>query len=225
MPCPSQFTLCREKWADMTPTESGRLCARCDRELIDFTEMSEPEIRAYHAASPGTCGLYSLSQFHKPGSRLAAAAAAVAIGLIPPTAAHAVLQTPVTGDRPSVVEPVDSILVAGTVVDAATNRPVHGAQVMAAGTMVGSLTDQNGQFRFFLRTPVPLPLHLRAQLIGYATEDAYVTATDSLGTVNFAMSQVMIGIVGIIVVGEQRPPAPRAKPSFWRRLWRALGGN
>jgi hypothetical protein len=111
------------------------------------------------------------------------------------------------------------------VIDAATNRPIHGAHVLAAGTIVGSLTDQDGRFRFFLRTPVPLPLHLRAQLIGYATEDAYVTATDSLGTVNFAMSQVMIGIVGIIVVGEQRPLPPTAKPSFWRRLWRALGGN
>jgi hypothetical protein len=225
MPCPSQFTLCHEKWTDMRPTESGRLCARCNRELIDFTGMSEGEIRAYHLRNPDTCGLYALTQFHRPRSRLAAAAAAAAIGLIPPTAAHSVLQAPVTGATQPVVAPVDSILVAGSVVDSATNQPMSGVQVQVMDTPFASLTDQNGHFRFFVRGRVATPMRVQAQSVGYATRDAYVTSSDSLANLHFAMSQTIIGIVGIVVVGDTLPSAPQAKPSFWRRIWRALGGN
>lgn len=224
MPCPSQFTLCHERWADMKPTECGRLCAKCDRELVDFTAMSEDGIRAYHMRNPGTCGLYSLSQFHKSGSRLAAAAAAAAIGLIAPAPAHSALQAPSSGMTQSIVEPADSLVVTGTVVDSVTSEPMIGALVVATGTAFSSVTDQNGQFRLVVRDPIAFPIRLQAQSIGYATTEAYVSA-DSLRHISFAMSPVMIGIVGIVVTGETRPSAPKETPSFWQRLWRALGGN
>jgi hypothetical protein len=225
MPCPSQFTLCHEKWAHMTPTERGRLCARCNKELIDFTGMSEAEIHAYHSRNPGTCGFYSLSQFHKPAWRLTAAAAAAAIGLTVPTLAHAALQAPASGITQSAIEPADSVVVKGIVVDSATNQPIAGAQVVIIGTTLGSITDYNGQFRFIVRNPITLPIRLKAQRIGYRDKETSVTVTDSLANLKFVLSQTFVGIVGIVVVGEPQRIVPKEKPSFWRRLWRALGGK
>ncbi len=34
---------CHENWDAMTPSEQGRHCASCDKEVVDFTSMSETE--------------------------------------------------------------------------------------------------------------------------------------------------------------------------------------
>lgn len=222
MPHPSEFTLCREKWADMRPTDRGRVCARCARELVDFTSMSEDEIRAHHLRSPGTCGLYSLSQFHRPGSRLTAAAAAATIGLIGPTIALANTEPPPAAVPRAVSSPVDSVVMNGMVLDSATSRPISGALVVLLGTNLGVLTDQSGYFKLAVQRPLTLPLRLRAQSIGYASRDIQVTSSDSLPDLTFVLPQVMIGIVGIVVVAESEPPVPEVKLSIWRRIWRAI---
>jgi carboxypeptidase-like protein len=227
MPCPSQFTLCHEKWAEMTPTARGRLCAKCDRELIDFTAMSEDEISAYHLRNPGTCGLYSLSQFHKPASRLAAAAAAAAIGLTAPAIAHAAVPAPEPGPdvRQPQVEPADSIVVTGTVVDSATNQPIVGAQVFVKGTRLGAITDADGRFRFVVRSAMTFPLRLQAQVIGYTSSELLVTTADSLADMQFVLSQVFIGIRGLIVTGVPLTPTSEARPSFTGSSIRYGGPN
>ena len=209
----------------MKPSEHGRLCAKCDRQLIDFTRMSEDEIRAFHLRNPGTCGLYSLSQFHLPGSQLAAAAAAAAIGLAAPAVVHAEPKPPMSEMVQSQVAPADSVLVMGTVVDSATNQPIAGAQVMAIGTRFGAITDSSGQFRFFVRVPIRLPMRLRALMIGYSAQEAAVVTADSVTTVKFVLSPAFVGIRELVVVGPAVPAVPRDKPSFWRRLWRFLGGR
>jgi hypothetical protein len=146
------------------------------------------------------------------------------MGLAAPAIVHAALQPPTSGIMQSQVAPADTVLVMGTVVDSATNQPIAGAQVMAIGTRFGAITDSNGQFRFFVRVPITLPMRLQAQVIGYTAREAAVTTADSLSTVKFVLSQAMVGIVGVVVEGV-RPAIPKNKPSFWRRLWRFLGGR
>ena len=55
---------CREDWQQMTPTERGRHCASCDREVIDFTQASAAELAAARAASADgrLCGHFRLTQ-------------------------------------------------------------------------------------------------------------------------------------------------------------------
>jgi hypothetical protein len=225
MPCPSRFTVCHEQWSEMTPVERGRLCAKCDKVLIDFSEMTEAEIRAYHLQHPGTCGFYSLSQFHRPGSRLAAAAAAAALGLTMPTMLEATMQEPTPGVVSADVAPIDTVVVKGSVIDSASNHPIVGAQVALVGTRIGAITDNFGQYRFVMRSPVTLPLRVHAQYIGYQTRVTTVTSVDSLASLDFALGQSFVGIVGLEIIGETRPLVPQRKPSFWRRLWQKLGGG
>ncbi|MGH7460930.1 MAG: carboxypeptidase-like regulatory domain-containing protein [Longimicrobiales bacterium] len=230
MPCPSQFTLCHEKWSDMTPQGRGRLCAKCDKVLIDFTGMSEEEIRAFHGRNPGTCGIYTLSQFHKPASQVAAAAAAAVIGLAVPEFAQAVLQEPTAEFRQTQIEPADSVVVKGTVVDSTTNQPIAGAMITVTGTRLGTITDSNGEFRIVVRSAITFPIRIQAQVIGYTSKEASVSSADGLANMKFALTQTIVEIVGIVVTGQGHARqtgklAPIAKPSILRRLVRTIGGK
>jgi hypothetical protein len=42
---------CDENWGDMTPTEKGRFCASCCKQVIDFTNMSDSQLAAFFRKS------------------------------------------------------------------------------------------------------------------------------------------------------------------------------
>ena len=49
---------CHEKWDDMSPTEKGRHCAKCEKEVTDFSRMTSYEIvRTFHD-NPNVCGRF-----------------------------------------------------------------------------------------------------------------------------------------------------------------------
>lgn len=61
---------CSEAWARMTPTEQGRYCARCNRQVIDFTHASQDAVaQARATAADGRlCGRFRVKQL-APESR------------------------------------------------------------------------------------------------------------------------------------------------------------
>ncbi|HXG98471.1 MAG TPA: SusC/RagA family TonB-linked outer membrane protein [Gemmatimonadales bacterium] len=89
--------------------------------------------------------------------------------------------------------------VKGTVVDAATQRPLDGAQISVLGTELGTLTNAAGQYQF----NVPLgQIVLRIRHVGYGSSNKTVTVTpDAPVTVDFAMPQVAIGLDAVVVTG------------------------
>jgi hypothetical protein len=40
-------TPCHENWEQMTPTEQGRFCGSCQKQVIDFTQMTDQQLVAY----------------------------------------------------------------------------------------------------------------------------------------------------------------------------------
>ena len=89
--------------------------------------------------------------------------------------------------------------VKGTVTDAATQRPLDGAQISVVGTDLGTLTNTAGQFQF----NVPLgQVILRIRRVGYGSSNKVVTVTpDAPVTADFAMPQVAIGLDAVVVTG------------------------
>lgn len=68
---------CHESWNKMTPAELGRFCASCQKQVIDFTVMTDAEIFSYFQQSAGnTCGRFFNKQLQrevaltKPGRAL-----------------------------------------------------------------------------------------------------------------------------------------------------------
>lgn len=55
---------CSANWNEMTPHEKGRFCGLCNLTVVDFTQMSEKEIKEYFTCHYGqkTCGRFLASQ-------------------------------------------------------------------------------------------------------------------------------------------------------------------
>ena len=59
-------TPCHESWDAMTPAGDGRHCAACAKTVVDFTAMTDAEIRRHVAAADDqTCGRLRASQLDR----------------------------------------------------------------------------------------------------------------------------------------------------------------
>ncbi|HET6993642.1 MAG TPA: T9SS type A sorting domain-containing protein [Chitinophagaceae bacterium] len=67
---------CEENWDEMAPTEKGRFCASCCKQVVDFTHMSESQLAAFFRKTPrgSLCGRFSSDQLARdieiPGKRI-----------------------------------------------------------------------------------------------------------------------------------------------------------
>ncbi|KAF2515803.1 hypothetical protein E0W68_12685 [Flavobacterium salilacus subsp. salilacus] len=58
---------CHEDWNTMTPDDKGRFCANCSKTVIDFSEMTDVEIKSYLIVQKGksVCGHFRTSQLQR----------------------------------------------------------------------------------------------------------------------------------------------------------------
>lgn len=57
---------CHEKWNKMTPVEKGRFCHSCQKQVVDFSAMSDREVAQYFKQSAGSvCGRFMQDQLER----------------------------------------------------------------------------------------------------------------------------------------------------------------
>jgi hypothetical protein len=63
---------CHENWSEMSPREHGAFCQACSKTVIDFTSMSDEEVRNYFLKRSGqkTCGRLRNDQLVNPDNLL-----------------------------------------------------------------------------------------------------------------------------------------------------------
>ncbi len=63
---------CHENWNEMLPLEKGAFCATCSKAVIDFTNLSDEEVRNYFFQNKGqkTCGRFKNHQLSFPEKTL-----------------------------------------------------------------------------------------------------------------------------------------------------------
>lgn len=90
--------------------------------------------------------------------------------------------------------------VRGRVVEAATGRPLSGAQVYIAGTDRGAIANASGEY---LLLNVPAGSHtVTAEMLGYSrTQVEVVVSTGQVASANFELSQQAISMDAIVVTG------------------------
>lgn len=94
--------------------------------------------------------------------------------------------------------------VTGTVSEAGTGEPISGAQIVIAGTNVGSLTNSQGEFTV---PGVPAGVQtVRVTRIGYSAASQSVSVSDGgTATANFALEESVVELDAVVVTatGEQ----------------------
>lgn len=54
--------LCNEDWNTMTPNDAGRFCDTCKLTVVDFTKMSDNQIKNYLLNKGHVCGRFDCTQ-------------------------------------------------------------------------------------------------------------------------------------------------------------------
>jgi TonB-dependent SusC/RagA subfamily outer membrane receptor len=108
-----------------------------------------------------------------------------------------VLATPAMGQEGTV---------AGRVLDAATQQPLIGAQVVVDGTSLGTVTDVRGRFQ--IRGVSGESVTLRVVMIGYRTATRVARAGDS--DIEILMSETALALDQIVVTGTPGGTRTRA---------------
>ncbi|WP_299212093.1 carboxypeptidase-like regulatory domain-containing protein [uncultured Dokdonia sp.] len=56
---------CHEDWAKMTPTQKGKYCAVCEKEVIDFTKATDEQLYKTATSGGNLCGRFTKSQLDR----------------------------------------------------------------------------------------------------------------------------------------------------------------
>ena len=54
--------ICNEDWDKMSPKDNGRYCDTCKLTVVDFTKMSDEEIKNYLLSKSYVCGRFDCTQ-------------------------------------------------------------------------------------------------------------------------------------------------------------------
>ena len=111
---------CTQKWDKMTPNDTGRFCAHCQKTVIDFTTWSDTALYDFFAKNTGrVCGRMYDTQFNRniaipyqPHSRLYRLTITMGLTLLVAQTPHLMAQ-----NRPPLVAQSDSSKLIKTVSD------------------------------------------------------------------------------------------------------------
>ncbi|MBF4519284.1 carboxypeptidase-like regulatory domain-containing protein [Flavobacterium sp. ANB] len=150
---------CHENWLEMSPTEKGKFCSSCQKNVIDFTKASNREIILAYNENENLCDRFRISQLDRnimiPKEKksiwvIIAASVIAFLGLGNQTAKA---QGNVRIEQTDKNRLNDSINIkstaknkySGIVLDE-NNIPLPGAYLMIKGTKIGTQTDIDGSF-------------------------------------------------------------------------------
>jgi hypothetical protein len=161
-------TPCHENWNTFTPTQKGKFCGACQKEVIDFTAWTDDEIKRYFkTTTQSTCGRFKQQQLKiypttevRPKSHSAWAAFVAFLMLLVHEPAEAQTSTPTRQEqvdeqkREKIAgKALTTITVRGIVIDDVDSLGIPGVNVLRKGTTEGTVTDTNGKFELTLNLP------------------------------------------------------------------------
>jgi hypothetical protein len=163
-------TPCRENWEEMTESETGRFCQKCEKDVVDFSEMTSEEILQFFRQNTGkVCGRIRKGQLREFNRRYQefpsssnilkwALAAALAGVMAYPVYASTIdlsnnfpkielndLSTENTISEDRSVYKKDSVILSGQVINHFKDK-VPGAKIFIINSDLHCYSDENGKF-------------------------------------------------------------------------------
>lgn len=195
---------CHENWEQMTPAEQGRFCGSCQKQVVDFSSMSDSQLAAFFKkpSNGSVCGRFFNDQLERdleiPRKRIPWVRYFFQFAL--PAflmSAKATAQGTVKVKRPGIVAtPTDRIMMGqisvpqknigeaqkivlnGKVVDE-NNNPVAFASVMVKGTLWGVSADSAGAFKLS-NVMLQNAIVLEVSCAGYEKKEITITTLTDL---------------------------------------------
>lgn len=214
---------CSEKFENFSKTANGGFCTSCEKEVIDFTKMSQSELMPYFChTNRNVCGRfktsqlldYSRNELNRNGMNiLSKGIGAMTFSLLSLcTLSNVKAQEPVVGNtavQTEIVVPANQgtnngiqiakYTIKGTVWDE-DNLPLPGVSIVLKGTTTGVSTDFEGKFEF----PISLEANdvLVFSYLGYDAKEYRVpnSKTDSI-EITIIFEATDIELMGEVVVG------------------------
>jgi hypothetical protein len=212
---------CAQSWAEMTPQETGRFCAACQKTVTDFTAFTDEEFTAFFQQKKETgCGRFTKRQLSisiiPPSkrinfgmvNRIAAASLLTALGLPLQASAQAkdtTVQQSIFNNKPDSVLYEQLLQIKGTVKEP-NGEGIPGVSITIAGTNSGTMTDVDGNFELELPKKEE-GYTLTIASIPYGKKEINVNQP---GHIDIVMDELE-GTIGIVTV-------VRVKHSFWYRI-------
>ena len=169
---------CQEDWNNFHQTNNGGFCQSCQKEVIDFSQISSEEIVAVLQNNPNSCGRFRSDQLGTlplPQTKFALLrpfkaaaswliASALFMANLPQSQAtkiknYRIAQHDTVAVNAKKAQAVEGIQISGKVVDKQTGELLPGVNIYLKGTEIGVNTDGEGFFQF------PQPLQPGAILV------------------------------------------------------------
>ena len=212
---------CSEKFTNFSTTDNGAFCSSCEKEVIDFTTMSQTEILKFLCKnSATTCGRFKTSQlgtisdqqnYNTMQNFITKGIGALSFSLVSLCAISSIeaqesainsnVQTEITATPIATINEVQqqkNYKITGTVLDE-ENIPLPGVSIVLKGTAEGVSTDMDGRFEF----PKTLEANnvLVFSYIGYDTKEyKIVTSEKDTQDITIQFKSSDIELMGEVVI-------------------------
>ena len=239
----SGLRACDQQWEKMTPSERGRICGKCDKQIIDFRNFTPLEIAREHALSNlPVCGLYTEEQL-APTKRMTfkkkSTWSSVYLGILGLFYVNN-LSGQETGDSTTIVQTekdyekrntdviqksnspavqaADSIIISGRLTDTNDEPLIHGT-VLVKDFNKGTSTDFEGFYHidlteFFQDTS---EITLVFSYIGFQTTEVLLrrdeVKVEGTNEFNMALTAAEMELIAFGIT---------IKPPLHKRIWRGI---
>lgn len=161
---------CTAPWDDMAPCQQGRFCDKCQKTVIDFSNMSDAAIARIVSQQENICGRFSTEQLNRTisaapqATNLKSLPRILALLLAPllPTSGMA-QQLHTTMQQIPEANGIKKVRISGTVWDSLSNKPMVG-MLISTDKLGVKYSDAQGNFHFIV------PEHLWNQEILFIAE-------------------------------------------------------
>lgn len=223
---------CSQKWEDMEPVSGGRYCQGCQKEVLDFTHLSNQEILDYfeQKSKVKTCGHFSeeqLKQLNKslqpPRTSLQPSLSTLVLGTLLTASS---CQTSKTinhsncKDHKSHYEIVHKSIdkkdttnaeIVGTVVSE-DNEPLPDVFIQIGETNIGAVSDLDGEFKLVV------PIDLRQAKVLTTNYVGFERLQINLDEVTDKKIKITLVDDPNLLTGE----VVVVRPSFPKRIWQRI---
>lgn len=230
---------CTESFDSFTSTSAGGFCQSCQKEVVDFRDMTDAEILAYFAQNRSkTCGSFRPSQlknyFPQAEPKRNSLTKIFSAGVLSFSLftflpiVKGLAQTPQTITVSPVNQQNKEPIPTGEnnpgytiegILEVDHGHPLAGATVYLQGTGRGVFTDEEGRFSFPDLRPGNT---LTFSYVGYETQTYIVPPVDFQSGTDIKLTKTIV-MSFPIMLGEVSVEGPYvSKPTLWQRLGRAF---